>query len=122
MEVSILFVTAGKAEEASKIARTLVAEKLVACVNLVSQIQSIYWWKGEVREDAELLLIMKTRSELVEAVQKRVKELHSYEVPEIIAMPIAQGLPAYLSWIVESTEGGGKRISPEAEETSVGAT
>jgi periplasmic divalent cation tolerance protein len=103
MDVSILFVTVGKAEEASLIARTLVAEKLVACVNVVPQIQSIYWWKGEVCENAELLLIMKTRTALVDAVQKRVKELHSYEVPEIIAMPIAQGLPAYLGWVVEST-------------------
>jgi periplasmic divalent cation tolerance protein len=103
MEVSILFVTVGKAEEASRIARTLVAEKLVACVNLLPQIQSIYRWKGEVCEDAELLLIMKTRSALVGAVQKRVRELHSYEVPEIIAMPIAQGLPAYLEWVVAST-------------------
>jgi periplasmic divalent cation tolerance protein len=103
MDVSILFVTVGKAEEASMIARTLVTEKLVACVNMVPQIQSIYWWKGEVCEDAELLLIMKTRSALVDAVQKRVKELHSYEVPEVIAIPIAQGLPAYLSWVVEST-------------------
>lgn len=105
MGVSILFVTVGRAEEASMIARTLVAEKLVACVNMVPQIRSIYWWKGEVCDDQELLLIMKTRSSLVDAVQQRVQGLHSYEVPEIIAMPIAGGLPAYLEWVVESTSG-----------------
>lgn len=103
MEVSVMFVTVGKAEEADRIARTLVGEKLVACVNVVPGIQSIYWWKGEVCEDAELLLIMKTRTALVGAVRDRVKELHSYEVPEIIALPIAQGLPAYLEWVAAST-------------------
>lgn len=103
MEVSVMFVTVGKAEEAEKIARTLVGEKLVACVNVVPGIQSIYWWKGEVCEDTELLLIMKTRTALVGAVRDRVKELHSYEVPEIIALPIAQGLPAYLEWVAAST-------------------
>ncbi len=103
MDVSVMFVTVGKAEEAERIARTLVGERLVACVNVVPQIRSIYWWKGEICEDSELLLIMKTRTALVEAVRDRVKDLHGYEVPEIIAMPIAQGLPAYLEWVVANT-------------------
>lgn len=102
-EFSVVFVTAGKEEEASAIARVLVEEKLVACVNLIPRIRSIYWWKGEVCNEEEILMIMKTRSALFPALRDRVRTLHSYEVPEIIAFPIEQGLPDYLSWIAEST-------------------
>jgi len=82
----------------------LVEEKLVACVNMIPRIRSVYWWKGEVCNEEEILMIMKTRSDLFPALRDRVRALHSYEVPEIIAFPIEQGLPEYLSWIAESTE------------------
>ena len=102
-EVSVVFVTVGNAEDASKIGRALVEEKLVACANIIPRIQSIYWWKGEICDDQECLLIMKTQSSLFPLLQSRIRQLHSYEVPEIIAFPIAQGLQEYLDWVVEST-------------------
>ena len=105
-ELSVLFATVGSEEEASKIARALVDEKLVACVNIVPRIRSIYSWKGEVCDDEEYLLVMKSRSSRFPAVEQRIRELHSYEVPEVIAFPIAQGLPEYLDWVVENTRTG----------------
>jgi len=101
--VSIVYVTAGSEEEALKIGRTLVAERLVACANVIPRIRSIYRWKGEICEEEEVLLVMKTRSFLFPSLMQRVLELHSYEVPEIVAFPIAQGLPGYLDWVLENT-------------------
>jgi periplasmic divalent cation tolerance protein len=101
--ISIVMVTVGDGEEALSIARTLVEEKLAACVNMVPRIRSIYRWKGEICDEEEHLLIMKTRSELYPVLQNRIRQLHSYEVPEIIAFPIAEGLPEYLSWVMDST-------------------
>jgi periplasmic divalent cation tolerance protein len=104
-DFSVIFVTVGNENEASKMAHVLVEERLVACVNIVPRIRSIYRWKGEVCEDEEFLMVMKTRSSLFARLQKRVQELHTYEVPEIIALPLAEGLPEYLHWIAENTSG-----------------
>ena len=101
--ISLVMVTVGNGEEAFSIARTLVEEKLVACVNIVRRVRSIYRWKGEICDEEEQLLIMKTRSELYPALQDRIHKLHSYEVPEIISFPVADGLPDYLDWVVDST-------------------
>ena len=101
--ISIVMVTVGNGEEALSIARTLVEEKLVACVNMVPRIRSIYRWKGEICDEEELLLIMKTRSELYPALQNRIRQIHSYEVPEIITFPVTDGLSEYLNWVVDST-------------------
>jgi periplasmic divalent cation tolerance protein len=103
-DISVVMVTVGSGEEALTIARTLVEEKLVACVNIVPCIRSIYRWKGEVCDEEEQLLIMKTRSDLFTGLQNRIRELHSYEVPEIISFPIAEGLPDYLNWVMENTQ------------------
>ncbi|NTW36711.1 MAG: divalent-cation tolerance protein CutA, partial [Syntrophobacteraceae bacterium] len=89
-EVSVVFVTVGKEAEAVEIAQTLVREQRVACVNIISGVRSIYRWKGEVCDDQEWLLIMKTRTSLIASLRDRIRELHSYEVPEIIAFPIDQ--------------------------------
>jgi periplasmic divalent cation tolerance protein len=102
-EVSVVFVTVGKEAEAVEIAQTLVREQRVACVNIISGVRSIYRWKGEVCDDQEWLLIMKTRTSLIASLRDRIRELHSYEVPEIIAFPIDQGLPEYLNWVLENT-------------------
>ncbi|MEW6359144.1 MAG: divalent-cation tolerance protein CutA [Planctomycetota bacterium] len=99
----VVFVTAPNGEEAAKIARAVVEERLVACGNITQGIRSIYRWQGKVCDDAEVLLIMKTRRDLFERLAARVKELHSYEVPEIIALPIVAGSAAYLKWIDEQT-------------------
>jgi len=104
-EASVVFVTAGNEQQAELIARALVDEHLAACVNIVSPIRSIYRWGNQVQSDTEHLMIIKTRAKLVTKVEARVRELHSYEVPEIIALPIVAGAKPYLEWIFESTIG-----------------
>ena len=99
----VVYVTA-PAEEAPQLAKTLVEEGLVACVNIVPGLRSIYWWKGKVEDEPEVLCIMKTQGNLFEPLRDRVRELHSYEVAEIIALPILAGSPPYLAWIKESTK------------------
>lgn len=91
-------------EAAKSIARTLVESKLAACVNIVPQITSIYSWKGEIVEDNEFLLIIKSKLEAYGKLESEIKELHSYEVPEIIAFDINKGLPEYLRWIEENVK------------------
>jgi len=98
----MVMVTAPK-KEAPGLARALVEERLVACVNLVPGLRSVYWWKGKIEDEPEVLCIMKTRSALFEALRNRVTALHSYEVPEIIALPILAGHEPYLDWIAENT-------------------
>jgi periplasmic divalent cation tolerance protein len=101
--VSMVFVTVGKEEEASQMGRTLLEEGLIACANIIPGIRSIYRWKGEVCDEREFLMIMKTRTSLVPALKGRVRELHSYEVPEIVSFPIEQGLQEYLEWVLQNT-------------------
>ncbi|MHA1762974.1 MAG: divalent-cation tolerance protein CutA, partial [Promethearchaeota archaeon] len=91
-------------EQAKKIARTLVEEKIVACVNVIPQIVSIYRWKDNIEEDNEILLIAKTSESASEKLIKRLLELHEYEVPECIAFQIVKGNQAYLQWIDEVVE------------------
>jgi periplasmic divalent cation tolerance protein len=110
-EVSAVFVTVGNMEEALKIGRTLVEERLVACANIIPQVHSIYRWKGEICDDQECLVIMKTESAIFPMLQDRIRRLHSYEVPEIIAFPVTQGLPDYLDWVVRNTGEEGKQES-----------
>jgi len=100
----VVYVTAPQ-DEAVDLAKTLVEERLVACVNIVPGLRSIYWWQGKVEDEPEVLCIMKTRSNLFESLRDRVREMHSYEVEEIIALPIVAGNPPYLDWIRENTQG-----------------
>lgn len=102
-EYCVVFITAGKADEAGRIAEALVGERLAACCTLVRPVHSIYRWKGEVCRDEEILIIAKTRSALFEQLRARVKELHSYEVPEIVSLPIVEGHAPYLDWIRDET-------------------
>lgn len=99
----IVFVTAKNEEEGKNIQEQLVKEKLAACVNSLP-VESCYTWKGKMERESEVLLIMKTKTSLFEKLAKRVKELHSYDVPEIIALPILKGSEGYLKWIDEVTE------------------
>jgi len=96
-------VTIDDPAKAANIARILVEKKLAACVNIIPEIQSIYSWKGEICSEKERLLIIKTRRDLFKELQLTVKDLHPYEVPEIIAVDIQHGLPEYLQWINDST-------------------
>ena len=100
-----VFVTAGSRPEARRIARALLERRLVACANIVSGVESHYWWEGKVDHAREWLLVMKTRRNRFRAVEQAVKQLHSYQVPEIIALPITAGHPPYLAWINAETEG-----------------
>lgn len=102
-EIMTVFVTVGNPDDGLALSRALVEEKLVACVNMISQVRSIYWWKEEVCEEQEVLLVMKTPASLYDSLQSRIRQLHPYEVPEIVALPIVKGLPDYLNWVVDST-------------------
>jgi len=86
------------------IAKALVEEQLAACVNILSPMRSIYRWDGKVIDDREWLLLIKTRAERFAAVETRVKALHSYQVPEVIALPIMAGTEEYLCWLREETK------------------
>jgi len=98
----IVLSTAGSAEEARKIANHLVENQLAACVNLVPNIQSIYRWHGKVESSQECLLLIKTTAEKVDDVRDAIRELHSYDLPECIVIPIEDGSADYLQWIGES--------------------
>ncbi len=89
---------------AERIAATVVDERLAACVNLAPGLVSFYRWEGQIQRDTELLLLIKTRADLYPALEARLRALHPYQTPEIIALPIQAGLAAYLDWIRDSTE------------------
>jgi len=93
--------TADTKETAEKIATVLVQKRLAACVQIVGPISSVYWWKGKVEKTNEWLCIVKTRKNLYEAVEASIKANHTYEVPEIIAVPIVEGSKGYISWLDE---------------------
>lgn len=95
----VVLMTAGSQEEADRIAGTLVAEMLVACVNVVPGVTSVFRWAGEVQREQEWLLIAKTRSDVLSSLTQRVLALHSYDVPEVIALPLVGGSEAYLHWL-----------------------
>jgi periplasmic divalent cation tolerance protein len=99
----VVLITAGSEEEARKIAGALVDDHLAACVNIVSGILSFFFWEAKAQTARESLLICKSRAPLLQSLINRVKALHSYSVPEIIALPIAGGSADYLAWIGEST-------------------
>jgi len=109
----VVLVTCASPAEARRIARRLVAERLAACVNIVgAPVHSVYRWKGRVESAREHLLIIKTSRRWLPALQRAVLRLHSYEVPEVIALPIAAGSRAYLNWLAECLapeNGKGKR-------------
>ena len=101
--VSIIYSTTGSVEEARKIARILVEEKLAACVNIIPKIESIYRWQGNIEDDNECVLLAKTTDKNIDKTIQRIKELHSYDVPDIVAIPIAQGFKEYLKWVEDET-------------------
>ncbi len=98
-----VLMTAGSQREAERIATTLVDERLAACVNLVAPVVSIYRWRGAVERAREVLLIAKTRRALVPRLTARVRTLHSYDEPEVIALPIEGGSSGYLDWVAAET-------------------
>ena len=100
----VFLVTTKDMEEAGKISQKLVDEKLVACVNIVKEVRSLFWWQGKVDQAQEALMVIKTRKSHFAQIVDAVKSAHSYEVPEIIALPIIDGNQDYLKWIDESVK------------------
>lgn len=99
-----VYVTASDRDEAVRIGRALVEERLAACANVIDGARSLYRWEGEVRDDSEAVLILKTRAELMDALASRVREMHSYDVPCIVSWPILDGNAEYLSWLAAETD------------------
>jgi periplasmic divalent cation tolerance protein len=104
-EFIMVYVTAGSSAEASRLARALVEARLAACVSQVGPVQSVYHWDGKLEQSEEQLLMVKTRKELFTVLEKKVREMHSYSVPEIVALPIIDGSSAYLRWLEDETTG-----------------
>ncbi|HIJ42178.1 MAG TPA: divalent-cation tolerance protein CutA [Deltaproteobacteria bacterium] len=103
-ETTLIYITVGSAEEAKTIGRKLVEERLAASVNIFDNIHSIYWWGGQMQEEPEAVLIAKTKTVLVSELIEKVKAMHSYELPCIVSLPIADGHGPFLDWIREETK------------------
>jgi periplasmic divalent cation tolerance protein len=103
MDEIVAIITASNENEAVIIAKALVENKLAGCVNIIKNIRSIYSWQGKIEDEPEVLMIAKTQKHLFDSLMKKVKELHSYTVPEIIAFPIVEGSEDYLKWLREVT-------------------
>ncbi len=101
-DIRIVFVSIPR-EEAKTFARKLVEERLAACVNIVPKMESYYWWDGKVLEDSESLLLIKTTAARFDELQQYIVDRHPYDLPEIVALPITEGLPDYLKWVAEET-------------------
>jgi periplasmic divalent cation tolerance protein len=104
-EVLLVFITFASVDEAKCIASALVSEKLAACVSLLPGVESFYRWEGALQSGGEILGLIKTTTPAYPALQIRIRELHSYQVPEILAIPVSQGLPTYLDWVRSSCLG-----------------
>ena len=100
----VVLVTAKDKKEAEKISRGLLRAKLIACANIVKDVQSLFWWQGKIDSSKEVLLVLKTKKVLFKKVAVKVKSLHSYQTPEIIALPIVNGSEDYLDWISSSCD------------------
>ena len=100
--VRIVFISLPR-EEARGMAKKIVEERLAACVNIVPKIESFFWWEGKIENDEEALLIAKTSQQKVEKLITWVKDNHPYPVPEVITVPLSEGLPDYIDWVIEET-------------------
>ena len=98
----IVFVTTKNRKEAEKIAAGLLKEKLIACANIIDGVRSLFWWQGKIDRASEALLILKTRKSVFKRLESRIKSLHSYSVPEILAVEVAAGSKEYVRWVGES--------------------
>jgi periplasmic divalent cation tolerance protein len=103
MEFRLLYITCANRDEAEKIADALVEARLAACANILGEISSVYWWQGKLTRDREVALTAKTRADLVDAAIVRVKQLHSYQVPCVVALPLLEGNPDYFAWLEAET-------------------
>ena len=122
MTAYLVYITAAGEDEARKLGRALIEARLAAGVNIIPHVRSLYRWRGEVHDEREAAVIAKTRDSLVEALIAKVKELHSYECPCVVALPIVAGNPDYLDWIEAETGGGLKANRHEPQRTTANRT
>jgi periplasmic divalent cation tolerance protein len=99
MSYILVFMTASSKGEAKKIVRSLLEEKLIACANMIDSVSSVFWWQENIKEEKEVLVIMKSHQELFNKVSTRIREVHSYDTPEILALSIVDGSSQYLEWM-----------------------
>jgi len=102
-DAMLVLTTLPSAEAAAELAKAVVEEKLAACANLLPAVRSIYRWQGRVQDESEVLVLFKTRQEHFERLRARLLELHPYEIPEVLAVPVEQGYQAYLDWLGQET-------------------
>jgi len=100
----VIFITTGTDGEARRVAEVLLEQRKAACVNIVPTVTSLFWWKDRIESDQESLLIVKSKASLLDEIVSLVKGIHSYDVPEVIALPIIGGNPDYLNWICQQTQ------------------
>ncbi len=103
----MVLTTFGSVDDAARVARALLEQRLVACVNLLPSVQSLYWWQGAIEEASEVLAVMKTRPERLPELEAAIGALHPYANPELLALAVTRGAPPYLQWVVAETGGGG---------------
>ena len=106
-EALIVFTTFAREDDAARVARILVEERLIACANLLPGARSLYRWKGEIADEREVVVLMKTRKQDWPVLMSRLYELHPYETPECVAVRIAAGAPRYMAWLEEMLTGEG---------------
>jgi len=103
MGIRLVYITVGNMDEAKTIGRGLVSARLAACANIIHPVHSIYWWEGTVQEEGEVIIIAKTREDLVDDLIEKVKSMHSYECPCIVTLPIQEGYRPFLEWVLQET-------------------
>ena len=103
-DAMLVFTTLPSADKAAELAKALVEERLAACANLLPAIRSIYRWQGKLQDENEVLVLLKTRAEHLERLKLRILELHPYEVPEVLAVPVEAGYQPYLDWLAGETK------------------
>ena len=104
MKATFIYITAGSTDEAKKIGRELISNRLAACVNIIDNMHSMFWWEDEIQEDREVILIAKTKESLVTELIDKVKSVHSYDCPCIVSLPILDGNRGFLDWIAQQTK------------------
>jgi len=104
MTINLVYITASTLDEARAIGKELVSARLTACANIIDNINSIYWWDGEIQDDREVVLIAKTKESLVPEVIEKVKSIHSYDCPCIVSLPILDGNKPFLDWVSDETK------------------
>ncbi|MFH1244868.1 MAG: divalent-cation tolerance protein CutA [Candidatus Omnitrophota bacterium] len=104
MKISLVYITTKDKSEARKIARQLLEARLAGCINIIDNVNSMYWWQGDIQDEQEALLIAKTKESLVEELMEKVKSLHSYSCPCVISLPVLQGNKEYIDWLEKETK------------------